>query len=171
MMTRASLAFVSGLAILGVGAPLIVQPVPRLLWNASASVRIGLYAEQPEGAPYISERVVVRPPTPLADFMARRRYLPLGVPLLKHIAALTGAKICRIGRIITINGRVVGRALRTDWLRRKLPVWQGCHIVAAGQVFLMNERVKASFDGRYFGTLPTSLIVGRADPIWTCGWP
>ena len=171
MMTRASLAFVSGLAILGVGAPLIVQPVPRLLWNASASVRIGLYAVRPEGALHVSERVVVRPPTPLADFMARRRYLPLGVPLLKHIAALPGAKICRIGRTITINGRVVGRALRTDWLRRKLPVWQGCHIVAAGQVFLMNEGVKASFDGRYFGTLPTSLIVGRADPIWTRGGP
>ncbi|HQT90102.1 MAG TPA: S26 family signal peptidase [Acidiphilium sp.] len=168
-MTRVGLAILSGLAMLGIGAPMIMPPVPELIWNASASVRIGLYAVRSAGTLHVSERVVVRPPTPLADFMARRRYLPLGVPLLKHIAALPGAKICRIGRTITVNGRVVGRALRTDWLHRKLPVWQGCHIVATRQVFLMNEDVKASFDGRYFGTLPTTTIVGQAYPIWTRG--
>jgi conjugative transfer signal peptidase TraF len=170
-MTRAGLAILSGLATLGIGAPVIIQPVPKLIWNASASVRIGLYAVRPAGTLHVSERVVVRPPTPLADFMARRHYLPLGVPLLKHIAALPGEKICRVGRTVTIKGRVVGQSLRTDWLHRKLPVWQGCHSVAAGQVFLMNERVSASFDGRYFGTLPITTIVGQADPIWTRGGP
>ncbi|GAA5264635.1 hypothetical protein ACOSOMT5_P1060 [Acidiphilium sp. MT5] len=168
-MIRANLVFVSGLSILGLSAPMLIRPVPELLWNASASVRIGLYAVQPAGRLRVSERVVVRPPRALADFMAQRRYLPLGVPLLKHIAALPGAKICRVGRTITINGRVVGRALRTDWLHRRLPIWSGCHIVAAGHVFLMNERVQASFDGRYFGTLPASTIIGRAEPIWTHG--
>lgn len=171
MMTRIGLALVSSFALVGIGAPLILHPAPELLWNASASVRIGLYAVRPMGALHVSELVVVRPPTSLADFMERRRYLPLGVPLLKHIAALPGAKICRVGRTITINGRAAGRALRTDWVHRKLPVWEGCRVIAAGKVFLMNERVKASFDGRYFGTLPAATIIGQADPIWTRGGP
>ena len=30
----------------------------------------------------------------------------------------------------------------------------------------MNWRSEYSFDGRYFGPLPASTIVGRADPLW-----
>jgi type IV secretory pathway protease TraF len=30
----------------------------------------------------------------------------------------------------------------------------------------MNSQSVASLDGRYFGPLPTTTIVGRADPIW-----
>ena len=49
---------------------------------------------------------------------------------------------------------------------RDLPAWQGCRIVAHGEMFLMNWRSDASFDGRYFGPLPASTIVGRATPLW-----
>ena len=31
----------------------------------------------------------------------------------------------------------------------------------------MNPASKHSFDGRYFGPLPASSIVGRAVPLWT----
>ena len=31
----------------------------------------------------------------------------------------------------------------------------------------MNWQSEDSFDGRYFGPLPASTIVGRADPLWT----
>ena len=50
---------------------------------------------------------------------------------------------------------------------RPLPVWQGCRVVAGGEVFLMNRQSEDSLDGRYFGPLPTTTIVGRADPLWT----
>jgi type IV secretory pathway protease TraF len=33
-------------------------------------------------------------------------------------------------------------------------------------MFLMNWRSDSSFDGRYFGPLPASTIVGRAAPLW-----
>jgi hypothetical protein len=33
----------------------------------------------------------------------------------------------------------------------------------------MNPQERASFDGRYFGLLPVSAIVGRAIPVWTFG--
>jgi type IV secretory pathway protease TraF len=112
------------------------------------------------------ELLVVTPPEPLAMFLDTRRYLPKGVPLLKHIAALPGQSVCRTGDTISIDGSAVGAALDRDHLGRSLPVWQGCRVIAAGEVFLMNRQSVASLDGRYFGPLPTTTIVGRADPIW-----
>ena len=31
----------------------------------------------------------------------------------------------------------------------------------------MNPGVRDSLDGRYFGVLPASSIIGRAAPVWT----
>jgi type IV secretory pathway protease TraF len=61
----------------------------------------------------------------------------------------------------------MGHALDRDRLGRILPGWEGCRHVADHEVFLMNWQSENSLDGRYFGLLPTSTIVGRADPLWT----
>jgi conjugative transfer signal peptidase TraF len=122
---------------------------------------------QPEGALHLGSLVVVSPPEPLASFLADRGYLPKGVPLLKHIAALPGEIVCRINRTITVDGHALGEALLRDRRGRALPVWQGCRAVRPGAVFLMNREVKDSLDGRYFGVLPAAAIVGRAEPLWT----
>jgi type IV secretory pathway protease TraF len=60
-----------------------------------------------------------------------------------------------------------GEALDHDHLSRPLPVWHRCRFVAGGDVFLMNRQSGDSLDGRYSGPLPTTTIVGRADPLWT----
>jgi conjugative transfer signal peptidase TraF len=142
------------------------HPMPRLLWNASASVPIGLYAIHPAGRLTAGELLVVRPPAALAQFMAARRYLALGVPLIKHVAALPGQIICRSGRTITVDGVVVAEALDRDARGRELPDWQGCRAVKTSEVFLMNAGVTDSFDGRYFGPVPDSTIIGSATPLW-----
>lgn len=138
----------------------------KLIWNASASIPIGLYAVHPAGALRVGELVVVAPPEPLASFLADRGYLPEGVPLLKHILALPGQTLCRVACDITVDGATVGRALARDRRGRPLPAWQGCRGIAAGEVFLMNQRSADSLDGRYFGPLPTASITGQADPLW-----
>jgi type IV secretory pathway protease TraF len=61
----------------------------------------------------------------------------------------------------------VGEALDRDHLGRPLPFWRGCRVVAGGDVFLMNRLSEDSLDGRYFGPLPTTTVVGWADPLWT----
>ncbi len=154
-------------AALGLGLSALFPPAPRLIWNASASVPIGLYAVQPAGALHVNELLVVMPPEPLATFLDKRHYLPKGVPLLKHVLALPGQIVCRFDRTITVDAVVVGDALDRDHLSRPLPVWHGCRVVAGGDVFLMNRQSGDSLDGRYFGPLPTTTIVGRADPLWT----
>jgi len=165
-MRRAGLILVAAIATLGIGLPVFLHPAPRLLWNASASVPIGLYAVHPTGRLSLGELVVVTPPEPLTGFLAARRYLPEGVPLVKHILALPGQVVCRANRTITIDGIAAGEALDRDHLGRVLPSWQGCRAIAAGEIFLMNPLSADSLDGRYFGLLPATTIVGRADPVW-----
>ena len=168
-MTRFGWVMATCGAVLGIGVTALFHPAPRLIWNASASVPIGLYAVHPAGALRTEELLVVMPPDPLATFLDERRYLPKGIPLLKHVAALPGQIVCRTGDAITIDGAIVGAALDRDHLGRSLPVWRGCRVIAGGEAFLMNRHSVASLDSRYFGPLPTTTIVGRAAPIWTEG--
>jgi conjugative transfer signal peptidase TraF len=166
-MTRFRCVMTTYFAALGIGLTTLIHPVPKLIWNASASIPIGLYAVHPTGALHVTELLVVTPPEPLATFLDKRRYLPKGVPLLKRVLALPGQTVCRTGRTITVDGVATGEALDRDHLGRPLPGWQGCRVVAPGDVFLMNWQSGDSLDGRYFGPLPTTTIVGRADPLWT----
>ncbi len=153
-----------------VTAPALSWP-KLLLWNASASAPIGLYLLRPSTSLRVGELVAVTPLAPLARFMAARSYLPLGMPLLKHVSALGGQTVCRTGHAITIDGAAVAKALDHDSRERPLPVWQGCRTLHPGEVFLLNRAAQASFDGRYFGVLPITTITARAAPLWTSKEP
>ncbi len=155
------LAGVGALALtFGRGGP------PFYVWNASASVPVGLYRLQSTGERYITELVAVLPPEPLAIFLADGGYLPRSVPMLKRVLALPGQTVCREGFTVMIDAIVMGAARERDGRGRLLPVWQGCHVIAAGELFLMNWQSADSLDGRYFGPLPASAVIGRAHPVW-----
>lgn len=143
-----------------------VRPVPRFLWNASESVPVGLYRLQPTGRLFVTELVAVRPPEPTATFLADGHYLPRGIPMLKRVLALPGQTVCREELTISINKIEMGVARELDSRGRPLPIWQGCRVISDGEVFLMNWQSADSLDGRYFGVLPTSAIIGRAEPLW-----
>jgi len=143
------------------------RPVPRLLWNASESVPIGLYLLQPTDRLFVTELVAIEPAEPFATFLADGHFLPRGILMLKRVLALPGQIVCREELRITVDKAEMGVAREHDSRGRPLPVWQGCHVVADGEVFLMNWQSPDSLDGRYFGALPASAIVGRAQPLWT----
>ena len=166
-MTRFGWVITTYVATLAATLSAFFHPLPKLIWNASGSVPIGLYAVHPARALRMSELVVVQPPEALARFLDERHYLPFGVPLVKHVLALPGQTVCRTARVITVDGAAMGEALERDRFGRALPAWQGCRVLGTGEVFLMNRTPPDSLDGRYFGPLPTTAIVGRADPIWT----
>jgi conjugative transfer signal peptidase TraF len=143
------------------------HPLPKLIWNASASVPIGLYTVHPAGALRVTELVVVRPPDALGSFLDERHYLPKGVPMLKRVLALPGQTVCRTDRVIAVDGIAMGDAFDRDRSGRPLPAWHGCQRIPVGEIFLMNWQSEDSLDGRYFGLLPITAIIGRADPLWT----
>jgi len=140
---------------------------PLYIWNASNSVPIGLYRVQPATRLAVTELVAVQPPDLLAAFLDLNGYLPIGVPMLKRVLALPGQTVCRNGLTITVDGIEVGDAQERDGRGRPLPVWHGCRVIADGDVFVMNWQSADSLDGRYFGPLPASAVVGRAVPVWT----
>ncbi|MGF6227837.1 conjugative transfer signal peptidase TraF [Inquilinus ginsengisoli] len=154
-----------------IAGPALVSPMPRLVWNASASLPIGLYRVRAVDHLAVGDIVLARTPAALVPLFAQRGYLPAGVPLMKRIAALPDSTVCRMGRQIAIDGAAAGQARQRDRFGRALPVWQGCRRLGSGEVFLMNRGVWDSLDGRYFGAVPMASIIGRAVPLWTCGAP
>ena len=153
-------------AVAAMVLPGLIGAPPQLVWNASASVPIGFYTVSPPRSLHVGDIAVVRLPNGIAAMLAARHSLPRGVLLIKPIAALAGQTVCRHGLTIRIGGRVVGEALPRDRLGRPLPVWQGCRLLTGRDVFLMNPAVPDSFDGRYFGVVPISAVIGRAAPLW-----
>ncbi len=149
----------------------VTDPLPRVVWNASASAPIGLYRIQPDRDPPLGSLVAIAPPLHLGRWMAARGYLGENVPLLKHVAAKAGQRICRIGAVVNIDGRAVVVALARDRLGLPLPVWHGCRTLGADELLLVNPAHPDSLDGRYFGPLPASTVLGRAIPILTRNTP
>lgn len=153
-----------------IAATLLSEALPLrrvLVWNATASLPTGLYYLGDPDRLRVGERVAIEPPPGLRDYLAGRGYLPSGVPLLKEVAALDGDIVCRTGLVVTINGKSAGHARAADSSDRPLPAWEGCRRLGRGEVFAMNTRSQASFDGRYFGPISRACIIGRARPVWT----
>jgi type IV secretory pathway protease TraF len=98
---------------------------------------------------------------------AERLYLPASVPVVKSVAAMSGDRICGVGNDIIIGGRTAAKRLVADRYGRPLPAWQGCHLLLGNEVFLLMESIPDSFDGRYFGPIEMTRVVGRLVPIWT----
>lgn len=143
-------------------------PMSRILvWNTTASVPTGLYHVRGAASLHVGERVAIAPPSELRRYLAERGYLPSGVPLLKEVAALPGATVCRRGLVIMINSEPAGRARALDSQARPLPAWQGCRTIGADEIFVMNRCAPGSFDGRYFGPIARTQVIGRASPVWT----
>lgn len=166
-MTRFGYVLVTYVSIMGVAIASFIPTPTRLVWNVSASAPIGLYDIDAPGDLTVTDLVAVDPPKALADFMVERGYIGRDVPLLKRVMALPGQEVCRIRRTITVDGIELGTALDRDRTGRDLPVWQGCRRIAETEIFLMNRQVRDSLDGRYFGPIPASSVIGRATPIYT----
>ncbi|WP_313395397.1 S26 family signal peptidase [Sphingobium yanoikuyae] len=144
----------------------VADPLPRVIWNASASAPIGLYRIHPESDPPTGALVAVAPPEQLSRWLSARGYLPEGVPLLKHVAARAGQRVCRVGAVVSVDAQRVAIALARDGRGRPLPVWQGCRTLRSGELLLLNPTHPDSLDSRYFGPLPASTVIGRATPLY-----
>jgi type IV secretory pathway protease TraF len=144
-------------------AAIALKPIPRLIWNASASVPTGPYFVQMR-QPNLGEIAVIRPVDWVRLYTSSRGYLPENVWLLKPVFAKQGSLVCRFGKYIFVNGKLVAKAKIWDRKRRLLPIWKGCQLLKSDEVFAL-ARPQDSFDSRYFGPLNRSRIVGTAIPL------
>jgi conjugative transfer signal peptidase TraF len=154
-----------GAAMVALAAPLVLDPVPRLVWNASASAPTGLWRIEPGARISVGDHVLVEPPLAARRLAVQRRYLPANVSMIKAVAAVSGDKVCAVGAWIAVNDRPAALRRRADRRGRKLSWWTGCERLSGGSVLLLNPALD-SFDGRYFGPVGKDAVIGRATPLW-----
>jgi conjugative transfer signal peptidase TraF len=157
---------VVGAVITLVGLTIAFPPAPCLVWNASASAPIGLYAVTPGATVEPGDMVIARIPDPSRMMAAERRYIPANVPLVKRVAAAAGDEVCALGREIFVNGTWVVERRASDAKGRPMPWWSGCVRLRGRQLFLLMSDSPGSFDGRYFGVTDGNLVFGKARLLW-----
>lgn len=163
---RAIRAVALGTALVGLTAVIqSTDPQPRLVWNASASAPVGFWAIAPGAAVTAGDMVLARTPPSVRKLAAERRYLPANVPLLKRLVTRPNDWACALGGAVTVNGELVAVRRAADRRGRPLPWWTGCRSLGDDMVLLLMD-APDSFDGRYFGPVPRSSLIGKATPLW-----
>jgi conjugative transfer signal peptidase TraF len=116
------------------------------------------------------------PPAPVFAEAHTRGYLAKGrcpgglQPMLKPVAAIGGDVVQKTPQGVTVNGALVPHslALAADSQGRPLPVFgPGPAVIGRNEIFLLSGMNERSFDSRYFGPLPASMVEGIAIPVWT----
>lgn len=155
----------TGAAVLAIGlSELPIWPL-RLVYNASPSVPVGLYAVHKTDRFAAGDLVVVHVPDAFKKLVSGRGYLPANVPLIKRIVALSGDHVCHDGGAVFVNGDYLASTLDRDGAGLLMPVWHGCKRLADDEFFAVMAEVDTSLDSRYFGPLDRRLIVGKAAPL------
>ncbi|MCE4542323.1 hypothetical protein [Caballeronia sp. PC1] len=79
-MTRRRYVMATAIAAFAFAAAFVitaaVDPLPRVIWNASASAPIGLYRVHPDRDPPTGALVAITPPERLSRWLSARGYLP-----------------------------------------------------------------------------------------------
>ncbi|MBU2580902.1 MAG: S26 family signal peptidase [Alphaproteobacteria bacterium] len=156
-----------GLAAIAVAILVAADPhrAPRLVWNASPSVPVGLYWIV-NRSPRVGTVAAVRLPANIAALAHARGYLARNAILLKPVVATHGSRVCRWANVVLFDGRHRAHAKSHDAAARPLPRWDGCVTLGASDHFLLST-APGSFDGRYFGVLRGDAAIGQAIPLWT----
>lgn len=143
----------------------LLPVTPRLVWNRTASMPVGLYVLS--ATPTLERGMIVAyaPSASEAAFLEAHRYTGRGWALVKRVAALEGDDVCLRGSHVTINGKLTATALVTDDAGRSLPELEGCRRLERGDAFLLGDHPR-SMDGRYLGIARTDRILGKARLVW-----
>ena len=151
---------VSALAVAAMVMKPPFDPVPLVIWNASNSVPIGWYFVS-KRQPNLGEIAVIQAPEWVEIYASARGYLPLQTTLLKPVRAIESSIVCRFGRYVFIDGKLVAKAKHLDTNHRMLPVWKGCRALKSDEIFVLGLH-RDSFDSRYFGPINRTQVLGTA---------
>lgn len=149
----------------GLGLMSFLPQAPRLVWNFTHSVPLGLYRVS-QVQPSRGDFIAIAPMGATREALDTYGVLPAGNLLLKQLAAIRSDTVCREETIITINGAIAAVAKLRSSDGRLLPVWTGCRTLGSDEILALAPH-PSSFDGRYFGPIDASQIVGVVSPLIT----
>jgi conjugative transfer signal peptidase TraF len=147
------------------------------LWiNMTDSMPMGLWRQTANRAPRPGDVVLLcLPETPATALAQARGYIapgpcPTGQEiLLKPIVAGAGDVVTVSPSAVTVNGHAIANSaqLARDSRGRPLPAYPaGTYRVPAGEIWLVSPHNRRSFDSRYFGPVPSSLVRSTVRPVW-----
>jgi conjugative transfer signal peptidase TraF len=141
----------------------------RRYWlNLSRSEPVGLYVVTPlHGNMRRGETVLMRCPEGFEKYLYGRKWLPEGWPLFKTVGGIPGDTFCVSDARFSVRGKVLGAVYSTDGKGLPMPVTRGCLTIQENNFLPVATGLKSSFDGRYFGAVPVSLVIGTARPVFT----
>jgi len=141
--------------------------------NLSNSQPVGLYRDV-SGEWGRGDLVLSCLPQSEAAIAVERGYLSANAvncgghtPVIKRVMAIPGDQV-EINDEVWINGQRVPNTelLPSDTQGRQFKVATG-GAVADGQVWLIGNEIKYSWDSRYFGPVDQRLIMAKVRPVWT----
>jgi conjugative transfer signal peptidase TraF len=147
----------------------------------TSSLPRGLYRVERTGSPPTLHRGSIGLwclPKPWAQWALVRGYVHAGVcasgvePLAKIVLAGEGDTVDFDARGVTIGGRLLPRTaapLHDATGRAIAPVAYGRYVIHRDEAWVWSPYSDRSFDSRYLGALPRSLLVSGVEPIWV--WP
>lgn len=142
----------------------LVNPQTMVFRNITPSMPLGWYLRNPVGEPVKGAIIAFKPPA-----IALVHGWPADIPLLKHVAAAGGDKVCSDGKAVAVNDQFIGSVMTRLPNGRPLPVWKGCQVLLDDQVFPIATGIPDSFDGRAYGPIKTADVIGVFWPVWTLG--
>ena len=144
--------------------------------NTSPSIPLGIYRTTTSPLS-VGSYVLICPENKEPFITAQKRdyigagYCPGGLGyMFKRVAALPNDIITTTANGMYINGKLYpdSKPFHHDVLNRMLPIWHAHQTrLKAGEVVLMTQGDKNSFDARYFGPLPQQQIVSVVQPVLT----
>jgi len=94
-----------------------------------------------------------------------RPYLRIGDLWMKRVVGVPGDRVEIQGLQVLINGTVVGESVVLDRAQQPISLADFPQVIPPGFVYLSLETHPRSFDSRYLGLLPSSILEGVVTPL------
>ncbi|MFJ4157208.1 conjugative transfer signal peptidase TraF [Pseudomonas sp. NPDC089752] len=155
--------------------PLVLRSGARI--NVTSSFPPGIYWVV-DKAPEKGDLVMFCPPQqPVFDLAHTRGYLSSGpcpggyMRMIKRLVGVPGDDVLIVPEGVSVNGRLQVRSqpLLQDPSGRRMPLPSSTHFrLGNGEVLMLSDYSRLSFDGRYFGAVPQAQLdeVVRPWLVW-----
>lgn len=144
------------------------QQMPGLfIRNDTESMPLGFYVILPDRPVKAGDIVTFTPPQELSQLANNRGWTKGERYWLKEIATVEGDTYTVTDTGIYINDRYIGTIAEADRQGLSLPQLRGTFQVKPGYFLPLATYRPSSFDGRYFGELPLTVIHKHVYPLFT----
>lgn len=109
--------------------------------------------------------VVFHIPDTIRTFIQSRFQMPDNAYLMKYIVGLPGDTYTVKDGIFIVENDAIGAVLKHDNNGKPMPVFEYNGVLKSG-VLVAKKGLNLSIDSRYFGPVPRSTIIGRAEPFF-----